>query len=197
MKTGIFGGAFNPVHTGHIKLAENYLKELALDRIIFIPTSNPPHKSGAEFASGEDRLNMLKLAIGDNEAFEISDIEYRREGKSYSFDTICELKALFPKDEFYLIIGSDQFLYFNNWYRAKEIASLTTLCTAARNDEDFEKLLAFKEENEYIKNAVITDFNVFEISSSDIRAMVKNGESVSKFVPEAVEEYIKENKLYV
>jgi nicotinate-nucleotide adenylyltransferase len=197
MKIGIFGGAFNPVHTGHIRLAENYLKELALDRIIFIPTSNPPHKSGAEFASGEDRLNMLKLAIGDNEAFEISDIEYRREGKSYSFDTICELKALFPKDEFYLIIGSDQFLYFNNWYRAKEIASMTTLCTAARNDEDFEKLLAFKEENEYIKNAVITDFNVFEISSSDIRAMVKNGKSIRSFVPEKVEKYIEEKGLYV
>ncbi|MBR2099794.1 MAG: nicotinate (nicotinamide) nucleotide adenylyltransferase [Eubacterium sp.] len=197
MKTGIFGGAFNPVHTGHISLAENYLKELALDRIIFIPTSNPPHKSGAEFASGEDRLNMLKAAIGDNEAFEISDIEYRREGKSYSFDTICELKALFPKDEFYLIIGSDQFLYFNNWYRAKEIASMTTLCTAARNDEDFEKLLAFKEENEYIKNAVITDFNVFEISSSDIRAMVKNGKSIRSFVPEKVEKYIEEKGLYV
>ena len=197
MKTGIFGGAFNPVHTGHIRLAENYLKELALDRIIFIPTSNPPHKSGAEFASGEDRLKMLSLATENESAFEISDIEFTREGKSYTFETLCQLKALYPEDQFYLIIGSDQFLYFNNWYKAKEIASMATLCTAARNDEDFEKLLAFKEENEYIKNALITDFSVFEISSSDIREMVKNGKRISAFVPEKVEKYIMEKGLYV
>jgi len=197
MKTGIFGGAFNPVHIGHIALARNYLKELSLDRIIFIPTAVPPHKSGAEFASADSRFNMLSLAIGDNKSFEISDIEYKREGKSYTFYTLCQLKALYPEDEFYLIIGSDQFLYFNNWYRAQEICEMATLCTAARNAYELKALERFREDNAYLKNAVITDFDVIELSSSEIRKKLKNGESISGLVPQKVEQYIKEKGLYV
>ncbi|MBE6740987.1 MAG: nicotinate (nicotinamide) nucleotide adenylyltransferase [Ruminococcaceae bacterium] len=197
MKTGIFGGAFNPVHTGHIRLALNYLNSLKLDRIIFIPTSVPPHKSGSEFVSFEDRANMLSLAIGGRAEFEISDIEFKREGKSYTYDTLCELKKLYPDDELFLIMGSDQFLYFNCWYKAQEIADMATICTAARNGEDYKKLIDFKNENAYLCNAIITDFSVFDISSSELRNMIKNNESISKFVPEAVEKYIKENKLYV
>jgi len=197
MKTGIFGGAFNPVHLGHINLAENYLNELCLDRVIFIPTSVAPHKSSDEFASNEHRLNMLSLAIYGKTEFEISDIEFKREGKSYTFDTLCELKEAYFDDELYLIMGSDQFLYFNNWYRAENIAKLATICTAARNDEDYKKLLEFKAKNAYLKNAVITDFDVFPISSSELRNMIKSGKSISDYVPKAVEKYIKENKLYV
>ena len=197
MKTGIFGGAFNPVHLGHIGLAKNYLSALSLDRIIFIPTSVAPHKSSEEFASNEHRINMLSLALEGESSFEISDIEFKREGKSYTFDTLCELKKQYPEDEFYLIMGSDQFLYFNNWYKAEEIASLATLCTAARNEQDFKKLLDFKSENGYLKNAVITDFDVFEISSSALRDMIKNRKNIEKYVSKAVADYIKENNLYV
>ena len=197
MKTGIFGGAFNPVHLGHIGLAKNYLSALSLDRIIFIPTSVAPHKSSEEFASNEHRINMLSLALEGESSFEISDIEFKREGKSYTFDTLCELKRQYPEDEFYLIMGSDQFLYFNNWYKAEEIASLATLCTAARNEQDFKKLLDFKSENGYLKNAVITDFDVFEISSSALRDMIKNRKNIEKYVSKAVADYIKENNLYV
>ena len=197
MKTGIYGGAFNPVHLGHIKLAENYLDALCLDRVIFIPTSVAPHKSSEDFTSNEHRLKMLHLATNGKKGFEISDIEFNRQGKSYTFDTLCQLKAIYPEDEFYLIMGSDQFLYFNNWYKAQEIANLATICTAARNDEDYKKLLDFKANNDYLKNAVITDFSVFMISSSELRDMIKNGESISRYVPKAVEEYIKENNLYV
>ena len=197
MKTGIFGGAFNPVHSGHIKLAKNYLDALSLDRIIFIPTSVAPHKSSSEFASGEDRLNMLSLATRGISEFEISDIEFNRQGKSYTYDTLCELKGVYAEDEFFLIMGSDQFLYFNNWYKAREIAALATVCTAARNSEDYKKLLDFKRKNDYLKNAMVCDFDVFEISSSQIREMIKNKISVSKFLPGAVEKYIKDNELYV
>ena len=187
MKTGIFGGAFNPVHSGHIRLAQNYLDYLKLDRVIFIPTSVAPHKSSDEFASNEDRLNMLFLATENKSSFEISDIEFKREGKSYTFDTLCELKKLYPDDELCLIMGSDQFLFFNNWYKAQEIAQMATICTASRNDEDYEKLLEFKKENSYLKNAVICDFEVFEISSSKIRKMMKDGENIGQFVPKSVE----------
>lgn len=197
MKTGIFGGAFNPVHLGHIKLAENYLNHLGLGRIILIPTAIAPHKSSGEFASPQDRFNMLSLATKGKSKFEISDIEFKREGKSYTFDTLCELKELYPEDEFYLIMGSDQFLYFNKWYKSEEISKLATICTAARNDEDYKRLVEFKNENKYLENSVICDFDVFEISSSKLRKMIKNKSSISEFVPEAVEEYIRENKLYV
>ena len=197
MKTGIFGGAFNPVHTGHIRLAENYLSALKLDRIIFIPTSVAPHKSSDDFASDSHRINMLSLAINGRKEFEISDIEFKREGKSYTYDTLCELKQLYPEDDFYLIMGSDQFLYFNNWYRAQEIADKATVCTASRNDEDYTRLIEFKEENDYLKKALIFDFEVFEVSSSQLRDKIKNGEGISEYVPKAVEEYIKENRLYV
>ena len=197
MKTGIFGGAFNPVHLGHIRLAENYLKHLGLDRVIFIPTAIAPHKSSGEFASPQDRFNMLSLATKGKSKFEISDIEFKREGKSYTFDTLCELKELYPEDEFYLIMGSDQFLYFNKWYKSEEISKLATICTAARNGEDYKRLVEFKNENKYLENSVICDFDVFETSSSKLRKMIKNKSSISEFVPEAVEEYIRENKLYV
>ena len=196
MKTGIFGGAFNPVHLGHIRLAENYLKHLGLDRVIFIPTSIAPHKSSGEFASPQDRFNMLSLATKGKSEFEISDIEFKREGKSYTFDTLCELKELYPEDEFYLIMGSDQFLYFNKWYKSEEISKLATICTAARNGEDYKRLVEFKNENKYLENSVICDFDVFEISSSKLRKMIKNKSSISEFVPEAVEEYIRENFMY-
>ncbi len=197
MKIGIFGGAFNPVHTGHIRLAQNYLKALELDRIIFIPTAVAPHKSSGEFVSASDRFNMLSLATRGMSEFEISDIEFKREGKSYTYDTLCELKELYSDDELYLIMGSDQFLSFASWYNPEKIANMATLCTASRNDEDYEKLLEYKKQNSYLKDAVITDFAVFEISSSKLRAMIKNGEDISKFVPKAVEEYIKERELYV
>ena len=197
MKTGIFGGAFNPVHLGHIKLAENYLDSLKLDRVIFIPTAVAPHKSSDEFASNENRINMLALATEKNEKFEISDIEFKRQGKSYTFDTLCQLKNLYPDDEFFLIMGSDQFLYFNNWYKAREIAEMATLCTASRNAEDYKKLVEFRNENSYLENAVICDFEVFEISSSELRNMIKNKENISSFVDENVEKYIRENNLYV
>ena len=197
MKIGIFGGAFNPVHTGHIRLAHNYLNALKLDRIVFIPTAVAPHKSSVEFASSEDRFNMLSLATQDMSEFEISDIEFKREGKSYTFDTLCEMKGFYPDDEMFLIMGSDQFLSFDSWYNPEKIAQMATICTASRNNEDFEKLLKYKNQIDFLKNAIICDFDVFEISSSKLRAMIKNGEDISAYVPDSVEKYIKENKLYV
>ena len=197
MKTGLFGGAFNPVHNGHICLAQNYLNALGLDRIIFIPTFIPPHKSAYEFAPCEDRANMLKLALKGKERFEISDIEFKMKGTSYSFDTISRLKELYPEDEFYLIVGSDQFLYFENWYKADDILKMATLCTAAREQEELKRLFDFKNENENLKNAIISDFDVLEVSSSQIRDMVKNNKSIKDFVPNEVEEYIRNKGLYV
>ncbi len=197
MKIGIFGGAFNPVHNGHIRIMNSYLDALSLDRIIIIPTADPPHKSGAGLAPEADRLNMLRLVTEKSDKYEISDLEFRREGKSYTYLTLCEMRQLHPLDEFYLIIGSDQYLYFHTWYRADDILKMATVCTMARNYEDYEKLIKYKAENENMRDTVISDFEVVEVSSSDIRERVKNGTSIKGLVPEAVENYIKERGLYV
>lgn len=195
MKTGIFGGAFNPVHNGHLALAEQYKKALSLDRIIFIPTANPPHKSSDGLIDGKHRINMLELCVGENEL--VSDIEFMRDGKSYTYLTICELKEKYPDDKFYLIVGADQFFYFEKWYKFEEILSACTVVTAAREKNQYVEMLDFKNEHPKLKDVVVSEFDVIDISSSQIRDMIKNGEDVSYYIPESVNRYIKEHRLYV
>ncbi|MDD6728530.1 MAG: nicotinate (nicotinamide) nucleotide adenylyltransferase [Eubacteriales bacterium] len=198
-KIGIFGGAFNPVHNGHIALAKGFLNFLELDRIIFIPTANPPHKTDRSFASKEDRFNMLSLAIEDCDRFEISDIEFQRQGKSYTYDTLCVLKKMYPDDEFYLIIGADQFLTFDMWYRYKDILSMVNLCTTAREDEaekakilDFAKSLEGLDEGRFF----LLNQPVIKVSSSEIRDKIKSGEDTSSLICPKVNKYIVEKRLY-
>lgn len=197
MKIGIFGGAFNPVHNGHLHLAECYVNALTLDKIIFIPTAVSPHKSSDHLISGTDRINMLKLALSGNDKYEVSDIEFKREGKSYTYDTICELKKLYPDDELFLIVGSDQYLYFQKWYKADEILKEVTLCTASREEDELKKLRQFKEEYPNMKNSIISSFNAVVVSSSQIRDNILSSKDICNLVPEKVEKYIKEHKLYV
>ncbi len=194
MKTGVFGGAFNPVHNGHLALAEHYKKSLSLDRIIFIPTADPPHKSSDGLIDGRDRINMLNLCVG-NEV--VSDMEFKHDGKSYTYLTLCELKEEYPNDEFYLIIGADQFFYFEKWYRFEDIMSLSTVVTAAREKNQYEKMLKFKAEHPKLVDVIVSEFDVVDVSSSQIREMIKNGLDVSNLIPEKVNEYIKEHRLYV
>lgn len=195
MKTGIFGGAFNPVHNGHLALAEHYKKSLSLDRIIFIPTADPPHKPSDGLIDGKDRINMLNLCVGKNEL--VSDMEFRRDGKSYTYLTLCELRELYPNEEFYLIVGADQFFYFEKWYKFEEIMSLATVVTAAREKNQYDEMLDFKAEHPKLADVIVSEFDVIDISSSQIRDMIKNGEDVSEFIPKKVNEYIKEHGLYV
>lgn len=196
-RIGIFGGAFNPVHNGHICLAENYLNALSLDKILFIPTSVPPHKTAEYLAPGKDRINMLKSAVSGNDKFETTDIEFKRKGKSYSFDTITQLKKIYPLDELFLIVGSDQFFSFQSWYRADDILSMVTVVTAAREKNEYKALLDFKSQHDNMKNTIVSNFSVIEVSSSEIRNKIKAGADISALVPEAAADYIKENKLYV
>ncbi|MBM3243930.1 MAG: nicotinate (nicotinamide) nucleotide adenylyltransferase, partial [Candidatus Omnitrophica bacterium] len=107
MKIGILGGTFNPVHIGHLILAEEALEKLGLNKIIFMPACLPPHKENIDIAAPNERLKMVKLAIKGNKKFIVSDIEIKRAGRSYTVDTVRELKKRSPKDEFYFIIGSD------------------------------------------------------------------------------------------
>lgn len=199
IKTGIFGGAFNPVHNGHLNLAKKYLEVLNLDRIIFIPTALPPHKTDRFLASKEDRFNMLELAISDWDRLEISDIEFQRQGKSYTYDTLCLLKEKYPNDDFFLIIGADQFLTFNLWYRYRDILDMVSLCTAAR--EKGEQRLEIIEFSNSLDGLDKDKFHLLnsdavEVSSSQIREKIKKDEDVSSLMPKKVYNYIVEKGLY-
>ncbi len=197
MKIGLYGGAFNPVHNGHLALAEHFKNALELERLIFIPTHVPPHKSGDGLVSGEHRINMLSLALSGLEYCSVSDIEFRREGKSYTYDTVCELKKIYPDDEFFLIVGADQYFDFQKWYRADDILRQVTVCSAARENNQYRQMLEYKSKHDNMQNTVVCNFDVTEISSSKIRNMIITGQSVSEFVPDSVLRYIKENNLYV
>ena len=212
MKIGVFGGAFNPVHNGHLHLIE-VLKRAPmqpdftfLDKIILIPTANPPHREALGFADGKDRINMLHLALGDNDLFrpdidynlEVSDIEFKLDGKSYTYNTLTELKRLYPEDEFYLFMGSDQLLNFKSWYRYEDILKLSYVVGFSRCESDRESIKRFLEENADLKDRMfVVSAKPFEASSTDIRERLKNGESVEGLIPKSVENYIKEHGLYV
>ncbi len=196
MKVGIFGGAFNPVHNGHMNLAKSYIKSLSLDKLLVIPTANPPHRSGVDFAPAQNRFEMLSLAFEEIDEAEISDIEFRRAGKSYTRDTVDELEKIYKDAEFYLIIGSDQFLCFDKWYRYDELLRKVTLCTAPRDERTGDILKKYAAEKLSGGKYFIADFEPVEVSSSDIRKKLKNGEDVSLIMPENVYNYIRKKGLY-
>lgn len=197
MRTGIFGGTFNPVHSGHVLLAQTYIAALSLERMLVIPTRIPPHKTGESLIPGENRLEMCRLAFMQNPVCEVSDIELRRPDKSYTVDTLEKLHRDFPNDEFYLIMGSDMFLTFTEWRRWQRISELAVVCVGAREKnlrpalEGQSRLLCG-----YGVRCRIIDLDPIPISSTEVRAMAKRGEPLDAVVPPAVAGYIAENRLY-
>ncbi len=190
MKIGVFGGTFNPVHSGHINLAQNFKEKLKLDKLIVIPTGKPPHKDADADTSSEDRLNMCRLAF-ENIA-EVSDMEIRREGKSYTVLTLEELKNKYPNDEIYFLVGSDMLLSFKRWYRWKDILKMCTLCATDRSNTE----TCRDADEELLSKIIFCDFPKTVISSSEIREKLEKGEDVSPFLLESVQKYIKEKGLY-
>lgn len=197
MKIGVFGGTFNPVHDGHIRLAELYYKELSLDKIIVIPTNIPPHKTVSDMIDSADRLNMLNLAFEDCPFVEVSDIELKMNGKSYTVNTISALKEIYPDDDLYLIVGGDMFLCFESWREYKKILSMCTLCSAPREINEFNALKEYQKKiDPENNNTIIIDADVLVISSSEIREKMKNGTDLDNLLPEKVLEYINQKGLY-
>lgn len=190
MKIGIFGGTFNPVHKGHVNLAKNFRTELGLDKLLVIPTAVPPHKEAESISSGEDRMEMCRLAFGD--VAEVSDVEIQRGGRSYTVETLTELKKIYKDDEFYFLVGSDMLLSFKRWYRWEDILSMCILCAT---DRDAEKTCLDADE-ELFGKIIFCDFPKTVVSSSEVREKISKGESVSELVPQEVEKYIREKGLY-
>lgn len=198
MKIIIFGGTFNPIHNGHIHLAECFADILKADRVILIPTNVPPHKRAPDLADAEDRLAMCRLAAESDKRFSVSDIEIARGGQSYTSETLAELHRQYPEAELYLITGEDMFLTLEEWHDPQVIYQLATICAVPRSPKGTGALLEYAKKIE--QNGAktrIEDIPYYPISSTMIREAVKAGKSISSLVPAAVERYIREKKLYL
>ena len=198
MKVGILGGTFSPIHYGHLILAETAYDRFGLDKVLIMPAGDPYFKDLNKMAADEHRENMTRLAIKDNPHFEFSDIELKREGKTYTVDTLTELTSQYTDDEFFFIVGSDTLYNIEKWYRPTEIFQMAKLLTSCRNIEKEE----LNKQIDYLKNKFGAKiYNLYmpniDISSTDIRDKVKHGMSIRYFTPDSVINYIQENKLYL
>jgi len=187
MKIGILGGTFNPIHIGHLILAEETREKIGLDKVIFTPTYLPPHKGDSDIAKASHRLAMVKLATSDNPKFSVSDLEIRRDGRSYTIDTIKELKVMHPQDELYFIIGSDLLEYLDEWKDLNEIIKLVKFIVATRPGYPLEKIPS---------HIATIPIRAVDISGFEIRKAIKDNKSFRYLVPAAVYEYINKEGLY-
>ena len=183
MRIGLFGGAFNPFHNGHLKIAKTVIDAQNLDELIFIPTGNAPHKKETAI-SRTDRLNMLNLAIEGEEKMSVSDYEITKDTVSYSADTTEYFKSLYPDDELFFIIGDDSYNQLSSWREPERIMKVATL-------------LVFPREGAEVKPpAVEIPMEIVEISSSDVREKIKLGKDFRNLLPKSVFDYIIKNSLY-
>lgn len=204
---GIMGGTFNPIHLGHIEIAKAAYEQYHLDEIWFMPNHVPAYKSEDTIVSGEDRLEMVRLAIEDIPYCKASNFELKREGNTYTIDTLRLLKELYPQHVFYFIMGADSLFYFDKWREYKEIPNFATLLVAPR-DKKSKKDVAEKVQelnNSFEKNCFhVIDCKEIPCSSSSIREYFKKNQDIQLhacvenelYLAEAVYRYIRDKNLY-
>ena len=200
MRIGILGGSFDPVHLGHLLLADQALSEAKLDQVLFVPAGVPPHKPDRQLASSDARLEMLRLATGGNCSFQISTCELQREGISFTVDTLRYLHEQRKADDLFLLMGADSLAEFHTWKSPEEICQLATPIVFSRPGSepvDFDLLKTFVDEQslEKIKSSTFPSLQV-EISSTAIRASARTRKSFRYQTPTAVERYIIEKDIY-
>jgi len=201
-RVGVFGGSFNPIHFGHLLVADEICEALSFDRMLFVPAAVPPHKPAAELASAEHRYRMTELAVNQHSRFAVSDVELRRRGPSYTVDT---LQALRGEGDLHLRIGSATFLDLLSWREPREVARLARLVVVPRSGEGFEPeappaqkvlhelgLPAFGSAD----GPVLYRAASLPISGSDLRSRARDGRSLAYRMPEPVSAYIREHGLY-
>lgn len=192
MRLCVFSGTFNPVHKAHLKMAQYVLDNFEFQKILFIPAYKPPHKL-YDTNMSMHRFNMLKLAISHNPNFEISDIEFQSEGKSYTYLTVKKLYELYkPEGKINLIIGTDAFEKIETWYETDKLKEIVEFIVFMRENKPVN--LDWLKNKGY--NFRVSKMNFYDISSTELRDLIKNDKPVSNFLIQDVEEYIKENGLY-
>lgn len=208
MRLGIFGGTFNPVHYGHVRAAEELRNSMALDRILFIPSGNPPLKS-ADLADAADRFAMTTLAVADNPACIVSDIELVSERKSFTIDTVRKLLHDHPHDQLFLILGIDAFLDMPNWYQPAELTAAIDLLVMTRPGFSAQQIgmspfLDGPIPDRHLtwqlrggKTVTCIPVTPSAISSTQIRRLVRDGLDITHLVPPAVAAYIARQRLYL
>lgn len=190
-KIGILGGTFDPIHLGHLVLAEQVKEKLKLDQVIFIPCLRSPHKTRQKLSPAKDRLRMTQLALEGNSSFSASDIELKRKGLSYTVDTLKELKNLHPNSQIYFLTGSDVVDELGTWKDPRRLYGLAKVVIATR--PGFDK---FDRRNRFARKSIVVPITGIDVSSSEIRRRVKKDKSIKYLVPSRVEDYIKKKKLY-
>jgi len=205
-RIGIIGGTFDPVHLGHLRTAEEALEELGLDRVIFIPAADPPHKPGCTVLAFEHRWKMLELSIAGNPHFGLSDLERRLPGKSYTVNSLRKLNEEFPGAKLFFLVGMDAFLEINTWFLFSELfrlAEIVVLRRPGHGEGDVEDFLARKVSGDYVRDPSSGVFThpemcpvhylrntLLDISSTGIRKLVALGRSIRYLVPREVMNYI-------
>ena len=197
-KIGFFGGTFNPIHNAHLRIAQEAKDRFGLDRILLVPSGYSWMKDPKEIASREDRLRMAELAAEECEGFEVSTIETDQEGPTYSYETLQKLKALYPEDEICFIIGADQLMILEQWKKPEEIFRLATILVADRGGFDQQEMeeKAAELTERYGAKIRIYHMEASELSSTELREQIRNGEDIRSYVSDRVAEYIEKKELY-
>lgn len=192
MKIGIYGGTFDPFHTGHLITAELTLEKLSLDKILIIPAFVPPHKQHQPITSYPHRLEMARLAAAGNKQLSVSDIESRLGKVSYTLNTLLAIKKESPADaEFFLILGADSLLELHTWHKPDALLETCRVAILPRLECDISGV-----SQAYLKKCDLLDTPVLEIASSDLRNRIREGKSIRYQVPDPVIEYIRTHRLY-
>ena len=195
----ILGGSFNPVHYGHLKMAEAAMESSHFSKVLFIPTGTPYHKEQKDLLPFSDRLKLLELAIENCPDFDCSPIEGERDGNSYTIDTVRELLRQNPTNSYSLLIGTDQFLTLRSWHKIAELGKLVDFYIANRNGEM--SFSTFQKEKEALEKELSLHCKLFpmpaiDLSSTEIRNLLKEGKSIHGMLPKSVEEYILKKGFY-
>lgn len=197
-RIGIMGGTFDPIHIGHLVIAEYAYEQFQLEEVMFMPSANPPHKFSIH-TNQEQRKEMIMCGIEDNPHFSLSLIEYERKGMTYTVDTLCELSSLYPHNKYFFIIGADSFYQLEKWHKPEVLFQYAHFLVATRNGQTYDIMEEHKKKLEKKYGAKINFLYVpaLEISSSEIRRRIGEGKSTTYFLTEKVMKYIEDNGLYL
>lgn len=189
---GVYGGTFNPLHTGHLIIAQEVYDQFALDRVFFVPSARPPHKHQAALIAPEHRYAMTAIATQDDLRFEVSDIELQRPGPSYSIETLREFHRRYGPDcQLFFIIGADSLVEIGTWRNPDELFALCSVVVVPRPGVDLRQAAPSWRDRALVVQSLQVD-----ISSTDIRRRIEAGRSIRYLVPAGVEQYIREHRLY-
>lgn len=199
-KIGIYGGTFDPIHMGHLIVAEMARQECGLEKVLFIPAASPPHKNNKYVSPSNYRFHMTRLAVESNPYFEVSDIEIKRQGISYTVDTLKDLRKIYPKEyEFWMVIGGDSLVEMDTWRDVKNIVKLCNFAVYMRPHASVDRCMAQAEKIREQGNSRVefVQAPMIEISSTDIRSRLARGKSIRYMVPDVVRDYIMDQELFV